>query len=128
MSKQKPQRKPPASNSPSAPKAAASASDGLRGIDTNFAVEAAAALISARNSKGALKSGPKKESLEFRMLKEGIKDPGIASIDNLLEKTDGTASKRSSSTPFQENRGQVGHNQTFGPDATRSGVPRRTGG
>ncbi len=125
MAKQKPQRKPPASSSPSQQSAAKSAG-GFRGIDPNFAVEAAAALMSARN-KGVVKPGAKKESLEFRLLKEGINDPGTSSIDSILDKSDTTVSKRSG-TPFQANRAQVGHNQTFGPDATRTGVPRRTGG
>jgi len=127
MAKQKPQRKPPTSAPSSNKPAGPPSSGGFRNIDTNFAVEAAAALISSRNAKGANKAGPKKESLEFRLLKEGINDPGTASIDSMLDKTDGTATKRSNA-PFQENKAQVGHNQTFGPDATRTGVPRRTGG
>jgi len=135
MAKQKPQRKPPAANSsqasspkPSAPKAN---TDGLRRIDTTLAVEAAAAFISGRGGRGghnaAKAAGKKRESLEFQLLKEEINEPGLQSLDNMLEQTDSTATKRSS-LPTEHFKGNVGHNQTFGPDLTRSGVPRRTGG
>jgi hypothetical protein len=62
------------------------------------------------------------------MLKEGIDDPSLTSLDNMLDETDATTSARRSNAPTSHNKGQVGHNQTYGADVTRSGVPRRTAG
>jgi hypothetical protein len=120
----KPQRKPP-TTSASAPKPG-----GVPLIDSTFAVQAAAAMVSKGVSPTASTSGPagpKKESSTFKQLKEGLSHQPAQSIGNLLDKTGGPAAKRSA-TPFDHSRGQVGHNQTFGADATKSGVPRRTGG
>jgi hypothetical protein len=122
-SKPKPQRKSPTGSSPaSKPKSAPV----VPSFDATFAIEAAAAMVGGRSSKSTPKP-VRKESLEFRLLKEEINEPGMLSLDQLLDKTDNTVSKRSHK-PLEHNNRQVGHNQTFGADVNRSGVPRRTGG
>jgi hypothetical protein len=101
------------------------ATGGVPLIDPTFAVQAAAALV---GRKAAAASGaPHKESSAFKQLKEGLNQPPLKSIGNLLDKT-GAGSARKSGTPFDHASRQVGHNQTFGADASKSGVPRRTGG
>ncbi|HUB25433.1 MAG TPA: hypothetical protein VL992_08375 [Tepidisphaeraceae bacterium] len=117
MAKSKPQRKPPAKGESSAPS-----------FDTSRAVEEAAALIAGGRSAAPAKPTPRKQSLEFQQLKEGINQPGIQGLDKILDTT-GSASSKKSNTPFVHGGNkQVGHNQTFGADVTRSGVPRRTAG
>ena len=59
-------------------------------------------------------------------MKEAFTKPHAASMNTLLNNTHSPGAKKSA-LPFAAGR-QVGHNQTFGSDATRSGVPRRTGG
>jgi hypothetical protein len=120
MSKPKSQRKSPSS----AAKPAAHPSG--PSFDATFAIEAAAAMVGGRTSKTTPKP-VRKESLEFRMLKEEINEPGFQSLDQLLDSTDKTVSKKTQ-RPIEHSKGQGGHNQTFGADVNRSGVPRRTGG
>jgi hypothetical protein len=93
-------------------------------IDPSFAVQTAAALV---GKKPAATAAVHKESSTFKQLKEGLNQPPLKSIGNLLDKT-GAGSSKKSGTPFTHASRQVGHNQTFGADATKSGVPRRTGG
>jgi hypothetical protein len=116
MAKPKPTRKPPANTSDSGVK-----------FDTTRAVEAAAALIGKKNAVPS-KATPRKESVEFKMLKEGVNQPGLQGLDKILDTTGSVGSKKSNQ-PF-EHKGdrQVGHNQTFGADVNRSSVPRRTAG
>jgi hypothetical protein len=98
---------------------------GIPVIDPTFAMQTAAALI---GKKAAATSGAAhKESSTFKQLKEGLNQPPLKSIGNLLDKT-GAGSSKKSGTPFTHASRQVGHNQTFGADASKSGVPRRTGG
>jgi hypothetical protein len=118
MSKPKPRRKPPTPSSPGAKPAPS--------FDATFAIEAAAAMVGGRSARATPKP-VRRESLEFRLLKEEINEPGMQSLDQLLDSTDKTVSKRTH-RPMEHNKGQVGHNQTFGADVNRSGVPRRTGG
>jgi hypothetical protein len=47
-------------------------------------------------------------------------------VSNVLNQSAPEGTKKPSAQPF--GRKQVGHNQTFGGDLTRSGVPRRTSG
>ena len=119
MPKPKPQRKPPA--------AKPALNQSKPSFDATFAIESAAAMVGGRSARMASKP-VRQESLEFRLLKEEINEPGMQSLDQLLDKTDTTASKRSKMPLDRRDNRQVGHNQTFGADVNRSGVPRRTGG
>jgi hypothetical protein len=125
MAKAKPQRKVPAGSSTPASAKLAAATGGGR-FDLTNAMETAAALVGNR----ARQTGktPKKESLEFRMLKEGVNDPGIQSIEDILDKTSAPAARRGSGHVAEHGTRQGGHHQTTGADVTRTGVPRRTGG
>jgi hypothetical protein len=121
MAKSKPVRKAPV-------KAAKPKSEGAPSIDTTAAVETAAALISKKVPTGIAEQSPRKESHAFKQLKEGLNPTGGGAIGNVLDKTGGSSGKRSS-VPFgHEGNRQVGHNQTFGADVNRAGLPRRTGG
>jgi hypothetical protein len=94
-------------------------------IDTTFAVQAAAAMVGQKVS-GADASGGRKESAGFKQLKEGLNQPHLQSLGKVLDATGNTTAKKSAQ-PFTQTK-QVGHNQTFGADVNRTGVPRRTGG
>jgi len=120
MAKPKPQRKGPA-------KSAAPAASGAPVFDASRAIEAAAVSIAGGKNAAPAKA-LRKESMEFKQLKEGVNQPGLQGLDKILDTT-GSASSKKSSQPF-EHKGnkQVGHNQTFGADVARSGVPRRTAG
>jgi hypothetical protein len=96
-------------------------------IDTSRAAHSAAAMLVA----GLKKSGPanqsnapKQESAMFKQLKAGLNKPHSTTMSNLLDKSQGPEQTKS----HQAFNKQVGHNQTFGADVTRSGVPRRTPG
>jgi len=122
MAKGKPQRKSPSSTSTPAVPAKPAASSRF---DMTNAVEMAAAMVGNRARQTA--KTPKKESLEFRLLREGVDDPGIQSIEDILDKTSTPAAKRSGG-PAEQMVRQTGHHQSNGPDVARTGVPRRTGG
>lgn len=95
-------------------------------IDTNLAAEAAAKMLVAGLNKPAANQpdAPKQESAMFKQLKAGLNKPAGSAMSNLLEKSHGPDLTKS----HQAFNKQVGHNQTFGADVTRSGVPRRTPG
>lgn len=82
-------------------------------------------MLLARASGAGPAAGSKSESSTFKDLKESVNKPHLQGMNNLLNSTGTPVSKRSN-TPFGHK--QVGHNQTFGADVNRSGVPRRTGG
>ena len=122
----KPVRKPPA-------KAAAKkttkhpAAPAVPLIDTSLAAEAAAKMIARREFFGAGTAAPegeKRESSTFKQLKEGLNKPAAQGPANFLHST---TPQKKLNLPFG-GRNQVGHNQTFGADVNRAGVPRRTGG
>lgn len=95
-------------------------------IDTSLAAENAAKMLMAGLSKpqpAAGGTGAKQESAMFKQLKAGLKKPAATTMSNLLGKQHGPELTKS-----HANMKQVGHNQTFGADVTRSGVPRRTPG
>jgi hypothetical protein len=94
-------------------------------LDTTFAVQAAAAMVGQKVS-GSADAGQRKESAGFKQLKEGLNKPHIQSLGKLLDAT-GSPTAKKSAQPFAQTK-QVGHNQTFGADVNRTGVPRRTGG
>jgi hypothetical protein len=91
-------------------------------IDTSAAAAAAARLVAHRDQLGS--SGEKKESSSFKQLKESLHKPAIQGPASFLQNT---APVKKGNLPFG-GRNQVGHNQTFGADVNRSGVPRRSGG
>jgi hypothetical protein len=118
MAKAKPQRKPPAT--PAAKKS-------IPLIDPTAAIETAAALVGRGVSTPPTPTGPRKESASFKQLKEGLNQPAAGAISSALDKSSGPIGKKSA-VPFSHGSRQVGHNQTFGADVSRSGVPRRTAG
>jgi len=79
-------------------------------------------LMAGRKSGDASKkSGGLIEQLKSDLNKQS----GGAGVGNLLDKSAGPGAKRPN-LPFGGQ--QRGHNQTFGADVNRAGVPRRTGG
>ncbi len=109
------------------PKKAArpAATTGVPLIDTNLAAQAAAKMVVNRDLLGAAKAGgEKKESGSFKQLKESLLKPAVQGPGGLLSPV---GQQKKSNTGFG-GRNQVGHNQTFGADVNRSGVPRRTSG
>ncbi len=119
-------KKAPAKSGGKKPAAAKSATPTFN----TFAAESAARMIGAKLGSGAAGSAgggeAKKESSAFKQLKQSLTKPHAASVGNLLNSTISPAAKKGNQ-PFQGGR-QVGHNQTFGSDASKNFVPRRTGG
>src|SRR3954467_12578183 len=117
----------PAAKKKSAP--ASGASHGTPAVDTNLAAQAAARMLAAgAHSKPAQQSGQpqqKNESSLFKQMKAGLNKPASSAMGGLLDKSGGPLQNKPNK-PFGGK--QVGHNQTFGADVTRSGVPRRTSG
>jgi hypothetical protein len=93
-------------------------------IDTNLAAQAAAQMLAAGLNKPVPASAaPKQESAMFKQLKAGLNKPHSTTMTNLLDKSHGPEPTR-----IHPQQKQIGKNQTFGADVTRSGVPRRTPG
>ena len=119
--KQLPKRTPPspAKKSPAAPADAPL-------IDTALAANAAAALVGSKVQRPAPKDAPqpKKESAAFKQLKAGLNKPSAGALGGAFAPQ---GQQKKSIMPLGGGK-QVGHNQTFGADLTRSGVPRRTPG
>jgi hypothetical protein len=79
----------------------------------------------AEDAQAAPEGAEKRETSTFKQLKAGLNKPAAGGLGGLL----GNASVgKKGNTPFGGGNQQVGRNQTFGGDITRSGVPRRTGG
>jgi hypothetical protein len=93
-------------------------------IDTSLAASTAAKLLANRNLLPNRTGGEKPNSAGFRQMKEGLSKPMSPASVPFLQ---GGSSQKKSSRPFNGPK-QVGHNQTFGADVNRAGVPRRTGG
>jgi hypothetical protein len=67
----------------------------------------------------------KKESAAFKHLKAGLNKPAAGALGGAF----GVAGKQQKKAAQNYGGGkQVGHNQTFGSDVNRAGVPRRTPG
>ena len=98
-------------------------------IDTSLAANAAAAMIAGKVGANAGKKPQpqqqKKESAGFKQLKAGLNKPAAGALGGAF----GVPGQQKKNVTQQHggNR-QVGHNQTFGADVTRTGVPRRTPG
>jgi hypothetical protein len=105
----------------SAPKVSAPAPQ----IDTALAAQSAASMVANRDRLGGGSgSGDRQESSSFKQLKANLNKPALHGPASFLTST---APQKKSNLPFT-GRKQVGHNQTFGADVNRTGVPRRTGG
>ena len=91
-------------------------------IDTSLVAAAAAKMVANRDMLNP--AGSKRESGSFKQMKESLSKPASTGPASFLHST---APQKKSNLPFG-GRNQVGHNQTFGADVNRSGVPRRTGG
>ena len=92
-------------------------------IDTNLAANAAAAFVGnklAVNNPG----GAKQESAGFKNLKQKLAKPASQQLGSILDTTN---QNKKPNLPFGGGK-QVAHNQTFGADVNRAGVPRRTPG
>ena len=98
---------------------------GVPMIDTSLAAAAAARMLAF--SKRAKDDQKKSESSLVKQIKNELNRPHAASVSNVLNKSMPQGAAKPSSLPFDQKK-QVGHNQTFGPDVTRTGVPRRTSG
>lgn len=96
-------------------------------IDTNLAASNAARLLVGgfKSAGNASANAPKQESAMFKSLKAGINKPSGSAMSNLLDKSHGPTDPTKSHGGFNK---QVGHNQTYGADVNRTGVPRRTPG
>ena len=118
-SKPRPVRKAPA-------KKPLAAGGGAPTIDTAVAANAAAALVGHKfsSASSAAPAGAKKESGTFKQLKAGLNKPSAGAMGGAFAIP---SQQKKSNLPFAGGK-QVGHNQTFGADATRTGVPRRTPG
>ena len=132
MAKARKEKNVPASTEPkaAAPKAPAKSKKPTKPagpaapmIDTSLAAQAAAKMVANRDllSQG---TGEKRQSGSFKQLKEQLLKPTTQGPGGILQPKD--AQKKFN--PILGGRNQVGHNQTFGADVNRTGVPRRTGG
>jgi hypothetical protein len=134
--KKEPAAKKKASSAPSASKKASKpvAPAGTPMVDTTLAAQAAASMISNRaalgeaqapSTGGGAEAQPKApESSAFKAMKESLNKPSGQFSNSLLGNAN---NKKKSNMPFGGGK-QVGHNQTFGADVNRAGVPRRTPG
>src|SRR3954454_19572491 len=128
--KKEPAKKAPAQQPATTKKSAGLGSQPM--VDTTLASQNAALHLAAglphkaAATGGGTSSGAKSESSMFKNLKQGLAKPHLTGLDNLLDKSAPTDTKRSN-LPFGGGK-QVGHNQTFGADVNRAGVPRRTPG
>jgi len=114
-----------AATAPKGKKAAKPATGGAAAvIDTSLAASTAAKVLANRNLLPNRTSGEKPNSAGFRQMKENLSKPMSPASVPFLQSG---GSQKKSSRPFNGPK-QVGHNQTFGADVNRAGVPRRTGG
>jgi hypothetical protein len=95
-------------------------------INTAHAAESAAKLVAAKVAVGTASATGGRESSGFKNLKDSLANPTSNTVANFLDKSAGPGQKKSS-LPHYGGK-QVGRNQTFGADVSRSSVPRRTGG
>jgi hypothetical protein len=119
MAKQKKGTKPKTS----APQAGATSPE----ID-NAATAAAAFVAHGGRGGGKAPEPGRKESASFKQLKQGLDQPGAATVSNLLDRSAPPGQQKTHVPLGGPGGNQKGHNQTIGSDASRTGVPRRTGG
>ena len=129
---EKPARKPPTAKSETAaapahaPTKKTAAPPSAPAVDTSLAANTAAALIGnkAAKSGGSGNAPMKKESAAFKQLKAGLNKPAAGAMGGAF----GVAGQQKKSNLPHHGGKQIGHNQTFGADVNRAGVPRRTPG
>jgi hypothetical protein len=92
-------------------------------VDTNLAAQAAAKMLMNRAVGGPASTTPQKESGAFKQMKDALNKPQISGPGGPV--TGGGHHRSNLPHQFQK---QKGHNQTFGADVNRTGVPRRTPG
>jgi hypothetical protein len=98
-------------------------------IDPGQSAAAAAAMVAHKlpaSAPAASGAADQAQSSTFQKLKESLNKPHAQTMGSLLDKLS-TPGQKKSALPFSGSK-QVGHNQTFGSDASRRNVPRRTGG
>lgn len=120
-----PKKKPAAKKAP-AKKAAAKPTGGGTApmIDTGLAAASAARMLLARAAGGGAPANTSPSTAgDPKQFKDSFAKPKNA-LDNLLHSTAPKNLARPN-VPFHQQK-QVGHNQTFGADVNRTGVPRRT--
>ena len=104
---------------------------GMPMIDTSLAAAAAARMLAfnkrAQHASSSSSDESKKEGSLVKQIKNELKKPHSAVVSDVLNESAPEGAPKPSAMPFDQQR-QVGHNQTFSPDVTRSGVPRRTSG
>jgi hypothetical protein len=99
-----------------------SASPSVPMVDTSLAAAAAARMVANRDQRSGGES--RGGSGLIKHLKDTLNKTATTGPADFLHNT---SQARKSNLPFG-GRKQVGHNQTFGADVNRTGVPRRTGG
>jgi hypothetical protein len=92
------------------------------------AAAAAATFVSRGGRAGGAAEPGRKESASFKQLKQGLDQPGAATVSNLLDRSAPPGQQKTHVPLGGPGGNQKGHNQTIGSDASRTGVPRRTGG
>ena len=105
-----------------AKKAPPARSTGTPLIDTSLAAAAAAKMVANRDRLSG--SEARGSSGLIKQLKDTLNKPATTGPADFLHTT---SPNKNPNLPFG-GRNQVGHNQTFGADVNRTGVPRRTGG
>ena len=96
-------------------------------VDTDLAAQAAAQMLAAGLGRREQQSEEeKREGWMIRQLKADLNKGHAQVVSNILDKGAPQGGRKSSGQPFGQK--QVGRNQTYGADVTRSGVPRRTSG
>ena len=125
MAKKKAESAPKAAPKKETAKKPTATSSDMPSINTSAAAAAAAAMVGNKVNLTAGGTGSARpESSAFKQMKEGLNKPAAGLAGSLLGTTPG---QKKSNAPFAQTK-QVGHNQTFGADVNRTGVPRRTGG
>jgi len=96
-------------------------------VDTSIAAQLAARMVAARAAGlGTVPPSGGHETSAFKQMKEHLAKPHLAGVNSFLNST---AAPGTQKLPLSHGiNKQVGHNQTFGADATRTGIPRRTSG
>lgn len=117
-------KKPAKGETKAEKKSAPSSTSASPQIDTNLAAQAAASMVRNRGASPTMGGTPAKESASFKAFKQGVNKPQLPGgiLGNALPQKKGASNQ-----PFAGGK-QVGHNQTFGADVARTGVPRRTSG
>ena len=125
-----PAKAPKGAKAKAAPKAAAAKSaapaTSTPMVDTGLAAQAAAKMLAARaNGVTATANTNQKTTSTFKQMKDSLAKPHSSSVGNLLNSTSPEFKKTNQHGHKDKHQG---HNQTFGSDASKAFVPRRTGG